>query len=185
MAAIGSVDSITMATANIDAGRKGFATRGKEHEGRILYELGIDQAMSAFQEAQVSIDPRALILAEYTFLVQELSFCDVTDKDSLSSLTRAIEDFDDAFLVLKIVIDKSLYWVVENAIPHYKKYRVKGFPKDAFHLACNSHRTRLQNILRAPGIDSIEKALLKQRLANLTTAQYSYIEKQKIALEAN
>ena len=44
-----------------------------------------------------------------------------------------------------------------------------------------SHRTRLQNILRSPGIDPIEKSLLKQRFANLATAQSGYIEKQKQA----
>jgi hypothetical protein len=37
-------------------------------------------------------------------------------------------------------------------------------------------------MLRTPGIDSIEKALLKQRLANLSAAQNGYIEKQKKAL---
>ena len=32
---IGYVSSITTAAASIDAGRKGFATRGKAEEGRI------------------------------------------------------------------------------------------------------------------------------------------------------
>ena len=34
MAKIGLVDSIIKATSNIDAGRKGVATRGKAEEGR-------------------------------------------------------------------------------------------------------------------------------------------------------
>jgi len=42
---------------------------------------------------------------------------------------------------------------------------------------------KIYSILRAPGIDPIEKSLLKQRLANLPPAQNSYIEKQKRALE--
>jgi len=50
------------------------------------------------------------------------------------------------------------------------------------HIACISHKTRLQNILRAPGIDPIEKALLKQRFVNLPAAQNGYIEKQKKVL---
>ncbi len=179
---IGLVDSITTATAGIDYGRKGFATRGKEQEGRISYEEGIALAMSAFKEAQTAGDPQALILAEYTFINQEFQFCDESDKDSRSSLTKAIEDFDDAFIALKIVEDKTLYKGAEGTYPHRKEYRVSGFPKDAFHIACNSHKTRLQNILRAPGIDPIEKALLKQRLANLSTAQNSYVEKQKRAM---
>jgi len=38
-------------------------------------------------------------------------------------------------------------------------------------------------MLRTPGVDTIEKALLKQRLANLATAQKGYIEKQRKALQ--
>jgi len=89
--------------------------------------------MSAFKEAQATADPQIMILAEYTFLIQELQFCEKADKDS-------------------------------------------------FHIACESHKTRIKNILRAPGIDPIEKSLLKQRSANLPTAQGGYIEKQKKAL---
>ncbi len=122
----------------------------------------------------MSTDPQALILAEYTFLVQELSFCHKSDKDSFNSLTQAIQSFDDAFLVLPIVEDKTLYQGAEKTYPHKKESRVSGgFPKDSYHIACNSHKTRIQNILRSPGIDPIEKALLKQRFANLATAQSS------------
>jgi hypothetical protein len=144
----GLVNNIYQSVINIDFGRKGFATRGKAEEGRISYEKGIAKAMTAFQEAQTIADPQTIILAEYTFLSQELEFCDKTDKDSFSSLTQAIQSFDDAF-----------------------------------HIACISHKTRLQNVLRAPGIDPIEKALLKQRLINLSAGQGGYIEKQKKALE--
>jgi hypothetical protein len=65
---IGLVDSINRATIFIDSGRKGFATRGKAEEGRISYEDGIAEAMTAFQEAQTSADPQTIILAEYTFI---------------------------------------------------------------------------------------------------------------------
>jgi len=178
----GLVYSIISATANIDSGRKGFATRGKEQEGRISYELGIANAMIAFKEAQTTADPQTMILAEYTFLTQELQFCEKSDKDSFNSLTKAIQFFDDAFLALQAV-DESSYKAAEKIFPHDIKYRVGGsYPKDAFHIACESHKTRIKNILRAPGIDPIEKTLLKQRLANLPTAQGGYIEKQKKAL---
>jgi hypothetical protein len=93
----------------------------------------------------------------------------------------AIESFDDAILALK-AIEKTSYKITDEVFPRNAKYRVRGFPKDSFHIACIAHKTRLQNILRSPGIDPIEKALLKQRLANLTSAQSGYIEKQKKAL---
>jgi len=178
----GLVDRINVATFNIDFGRKGFAIIGKEREGRISYEDGIATAMSAFKEAQATTDPQTLILAEYTFLTQELQFCDKIDKDSFSSLSQAIQSFDDAFLALQAV-EEGGYKTTEKTTPHHKKYRVGGgFPKDSFHVACISHKTRLQNILRSPGIDQLEKALLKQRFANLAAAQDGYIEKQRKAL---
>jgi hypothetical protein len=179
----GLIDSIYYAASTIDIGRKGWATKGKTEEGRISYEKGIAEAMTAFQEAQISADPQAMLLAEYTFLSQELEFCEKTDKHSLSSLNKAIQDFDDAFLVLEVVEDKTVYQGVEKSYPHDKKYRVSGFPKDSFHVACGGHKTRLQNILRTPGLDHIEKSLLKQRFTNLSAAQAGYIEKQKTALQ--
>ena len=175
----GLVDSITTATASIDFGRKGFATRGKAEEGRISYEEGIAEALTAFKEAQITADPQTIILVEYTFIYQELQFCDKSDKDTLNSLTQAIQSFDDAFLALEVVEDRTLYQAVEKTYPHSRKYRVSGLPKDSFHITAISHKTRLQNILRSPGIDPIEKALLKQRFANLSTSQNGYIEKQK------
>ena len=94
MAQTGLVNNIITATASIDSGRKGFATRGKEQEGRISYEEGIAKAMTAFKEAQATADPQTMILVEYTFLTQELQFCEKSDKDSLNSLTKAIQSFD-------------------------------------------------------------------------------------------
>ena len=123
----GCVSSISDAVTNIDIGRKGFATKGKAEEGRISYEEGIAQALSTFKEAQISANPQIIILAEYTFLSQELYFCSKTDKDTLSSLTQAIQSFDDAFLALKAV-EKPGYKTVDEAIPHNGKYRVGGFP---------------------------------------------------------
>ena len=176
----GLVNSITVSTANIDFGRKAYAVRGKAEEARISYETGIAEAMTVFLEAQTTADPQTIILAEYAFLAQELQLCEKNDKDTISSLTNALQSFDDAFLAIKAV-EGLCYQAVELAIPHIGKYRINGYPKDSFHIACISHRTRLKNILRSPGIDQIEKALLKQRLSNLTTAQNSYIDKQKRA----
>jgi hypothetical protein len=180
LAKIGLVDKIYEAAINIEAGRKGFATKGKVEEGRISYEDGIAQALSAFQQAQASADPKIIFLAEYTFLSQELEFCEKTDKDTLSSLTQAIQSFDDAFLALEVVENKPHYQSVDKTFPHSKKYRYNSFPKDAYHIAAISHKTRLQNILRTPGLDQIEKALLKQRHANLSAGQDGYAYLQRI-----
>ena len=182
MDTIGLVDKIYEATLAIEFGRKGFAIRGKADEGRISYEKGIAVALSTFKDAQSTIDPQIIILIEYTFLSQEFQFCDETDKDTLSSLTQVRLSFDDAFLAIK-TLGESDCKSVNSFFPHTVKYRINGYPKDSFHIACIAHRTRLQNILRSPGIDPIEKALLKQRFTNLSTAQGGYIEKQKKVLE--
>jgi len=178
----GLLNNINDAALAIDYGRKGFAIRGKAEEGRLSYENGISSALFAFRDAQSTFDPMIIILSEYTFLVQEFQFCDKADTDSLNSLTQAIHSFDDAFLTLKVVEDRDLYKAVDQSLPHSEKYRIKSFPKDSYHIAMIAHKTRLRNILRSPGIDQIEKVLLKQRYANLSTGQKGYVEKQDSAL---
>ncbi|MDR0307697.1 MAG: hypothetical protein LBI42_12785 [Chitinispirillales bacterium] len=171
------------AAAHIDYGRKGFAVRGKELEGRIAYEDGIAEAFDAFSQAQMSADPKIIFLAEYYFLSQELELCDERDKNASASIKSAIESFDEALLCLEVVENHSGYKLAEKTHSQRSKYRIQGFPRDAFHLACASHRTRLKNSLSAIGIDPIEKSLLEQRRLNLTTAQNSYTKKQRLALK--
>jgi hypothetical protein len=180
----GLIDSINEAAIIIDSGRKGFAVIGEERAGRISYENGIAVALSVFKNAQISADPQTIILAEQAFLSQELHLCSKNDKETVNSLTKAIQGFYDAFLALKVVEKSVFYREAEKTYPHSAKFRINGFPKDAFHTACTSHKTRLKNILSATGVDPIEKSLLKQRLSNLSTAQNNYAKKQKIALTA-
>ena len=181
---IGLAERIVEATINIDFGRKAFAIRGKEQEGRISYETGIDEASAAFVEARTHGDPETILLAEYSFITQELQFCDKSDRYARGSLSRAIQSFDDAMRVLPVVEDGSLYSAVDKAFPRQPAYRVNGFPKDSFHIACRAHKTRIQNLLRTPGMDGIEKALLKERFANLSAGQNKYVKKQEKALTA-
>ena len=102
MAKIGLVNKINDAAISIDYGRKGFATRGKAEEGRLSYERGIAEALSTFIEAQSTVDPQTIIIAEYTFLAQELQFCEETDKDSINSLTQAIQSFNDKLVSIHL-----------------------------------------------------------------------------------
>jgi hypothetical protein len=178
----GLLNNIVLSSANIDRGRKGFATDGEEHQGRLNYEDGIATAGAAFTEAQTTADPQTIMLAEEAFVEQELQFCSEQDTHTQSSLKAALQGFDDAFLSLEAVEDSSIYKGADKTWPHNQKNRIQGFPKDAFHQTCIAHRTRLNNVLRSPGINMIEKAVLQQRAANMTAAQNSYIQKQKKAL---
>jgi hypothetical protein len=181
----GLLNKVFQAVVNIDFGRKGLATDGREHDGRIAYETGITAAAEGFMAAQTTADPQTLILAELTFLQQELQFCHEADADAKSSLTHAIQSFEDALHSLEVVENSILYQAAEKTYLTSSKYRIQGLPKDAFHLACMSHRTRLNNALRVPGINMIEKAVVNQRAANMTAAQNKYIEKQKNAMIAD
>jgi hypothetical protein len=178
----GLIQKILFSVENIELGRQGLTSEGREPEGRLFYEDGISIASAAFQDAQTTADPQTLIKAEYAFLQQELQFCNEADTDAKSSLIQAIQSFDDAFLCLEAV-ESTGYTIADKTHPHSPKYRVQGFPKDAFHLACIAHRTRLHNSLRTPGINMIEKTVLRRRAANMAIAQGGYIEKQKRALK--
>jgi hypothetical protein len=135
-----------------------------------------------------STSSRAVLLAIWTavseeaFVEQEFQFCNEQDTQARSSLAQALQSFNDAFLSLEAVEDAAGYKVADKTWPHNSKSRIQGFPKDAFHQACTAHRTRLNNVLRAPGINMIEKAVLQQRAVNMTAAQSAYIAKQKAAL---
>jgi len=179
---IGLINDILESVNTIDKGRQGLKTNGEEHEGRLHYETGISEALNAFKNALSSTDPQIILVVEEAFIEQELKFCSDDDNYSRSSLTLALQSFEDAFLCFESVEVHAGYKAADKTWPHTSKHRIKNYPKDAFHLACISHRTRLQNILRAPGINMIEKTVLKQRAANMTSAQAAYLEKQREAL---
>jgi hypothetical protein len=179
----GLINNILDASGFIEAGRKGLATDGGEHKGRIDYEKGLAMAMLAFKDSYTSADSETIMLAEEAFLQQEQQFCGPGDTKTYSSLTLALQSFDDAFRCAKIVENANAYRFAEATYPTtIFGCRYHGLPRDSFHHACMSHYTRLQNIIRSPGINVTEKALLEQRSANMKIAQHSYIEKQKKAL---
>jgi hypothetical protein len=179
----GLISNVLISVALVDRGRRGLSTDGDEHEGRLSYEEGIAGALKAFSVAVSTCDPKTIMLVEEAFVEQELHYCSEEDSHTRSSMIQALHSFDDAFLCLEAVEDSAVYKVADKTWPHKPTYRVKGFPRDALHLACIAHRTRIANSLRTPGINMREKALLQQRIANMAAVQRAYIEKQRKALE--
>jgi hypothetical protein len=177
----GFLDKIIASATNIYEGRLGLDTDGGEREGRINYQSGLTLALDVFKKirSQSVKDLDIVILAEYTFLSQELQFCASQDTKAITSLSKAIHEFDEAFLALNVLQHPEIYKSMEKAISHRTEFRYRTMPKDAFHVACAGHKTRLDNILKSPGINLLEKELLKQRYANMITAQLVYLEKQK------
>jgi hypothetical protein len=179
------LNDILTGAYRIDVGRKGFAVPGAERAGRLSYEDGIALAMAAFHEAQRGGDPQTIILAEVYFLTQELQFCPKGDTNTINSLTYAIQSFRDALRSFQVVEDVASYNITEKTYPTDPKKRVQGFPADAFHQACDSHKMRLCNSLRAPGVDMLGKFLLEQRAASMKAAQGSYVENRERRFPSN
>ena len=129
----GLLTDILKSVAQIDDGRKGLSTNGEEHEGRLSYEKGITNASTAFSQAVSTGEPKTIMLVEEAFVEQELRFCNEEDSYTRSSLTQALQSFEDAFLCMEAVEDIAGYKVADNTWPHRSTYRIKGFPRDALH----------------------------------------------------
>jgi hypothetical protein len=181
---VGLSAEIYASVTAIYQGRQWLDTEGLESEGRVSYKRGLAKGLEAFRSAQsyAADDLQTLFVAEYTFLAQELELCAPQDTKAISSLTKAVQEFDEAFVTLEILQNAEIYKSVEKTYSHRTEFRYKEMPKDAFHVACAGHKTRLDNILRVPGVNLAEKELLKQRYSNMATAQSIYLEKQKKAL---
>jgi hypothetical protein len=183
---VGLLAKINAGVITIYQGRKWLDTEGLESEGRISYKKGLARGIEVFRVAQACAgdDLHTLFVAEYTFLAQELEFCVPQDTKAITSLTKAIQEFDEAFLALGVLQNEEIYKSAEKTYSHRTEFRYKEMPKDAFHVACAGHKVRIDNILRAPGINLTEKELLKQRYSNMVTAQSIYLEKQKKILSS-
>jgi hypothetical protein len=179
---IGLETKIFIYSQNIDLGRKGLRKQGQEPAGRLNFEDGINGSIAVFAEVRDSGDIELMILAEIYFLKQELSFCENSDTPTISSLTQAIDSFKDVLLALEASKDKVMYKGADKTHPHHQIYRIYGMPKDALHIACIAHRTRLGNMDRVPGVNPLEKGFFQVRRDNMTTLQKMYLVKQQEVL---
>ncbi|GMO24197.1 MAG: hypothetical protein Pg6A_11320 [Termitinemataceae bacterium] len=179
---VGLIDRINYAANLIINGRIARRTPGQTEKGLEDFELGLDLAIHVFDEALVSADPSFMLLAEYTFVIQELESGYPEEKEALASYRAARSDFDDAFRSLEVVKDAALYMGAEKTYPHRGDYRYNGYPKDAFHAAYIGHKTRLQNTLKQIGIDPQERKFREKRIQACPAAQTAYAALQKKAL---
>jgi hypothetical protein len=173
---------MTDAVLAIAKGRIGLRTHGQEHEGHLSFEQGLADAMAVFAEAQTSREPFLMLLAENVYVGQELASSRPEETEGRASCEAAMQRFDDAFLALEAVADVPGYRTAEKTFPHHIKYRYKNMPKDAFHFAYMSHRTRVRNSLRKIGFDPDEQRLAELRMGVFNTAQDVYLEKQLAVL---
>ncbi|GHU75226.1 hypothetical protein FACS189461_1060 [Spirochaetia bacterium] len=179
---IGLVDRVTTAVVNIALGRRYLAAIGRENEGGPPYHQGLTDAVLFFDEVYAEKDLDLMLLAERTFLMQELHSCDPADAAALSSAQQAVDSFADAFRALGVVRDGAAYKEAEKTYPRNRRNRVHGYPKDALHQACIAHKTRIGNALRTMGLNLTEKGVYQKRKRNLGTMQSVYGTYQKASL---
>jgi hypothetical protein len=179
----GLINKLIDAARLIFNGRIARRTRGQTEQGLEDFNKGLDLAARVFDEALASADPFFMLLAEYTFVIQELESGFPEEKEALASYRAARSDFDDAFRSLEVIKDAALYKGAERTYPHRGDYRHNGYPKDAFHAAYIGHKTRLQNTLKQIGIDPKERLFREKRLLACPAAQTMYAALQKKALD--
>ncbi|GHV83729.1 hypothetical protein AGMMS50212_10690 [Spirochaetia bacterium] len=179
---VGLTNNIIYAANLIINGRIARRTTGQTEQGLKDFNKGIGLATAIFDEAVGATDPYLMLLAEYTFVIQELESGFSNEKEALASYRAAKNDFDDAFNVLEVVKNETLYKGVEKAFSHRKDYRHNGYPKDAFHVAYAGHKTRLQNTLKQIGIDPLERSFREKRIETCPIAQTIYTALQKKAI---
>jgi hypothetical protein len=179
----GLIADMMSAVERIAAGRLGFEIDGSEHEGMTEFSEGVQIASMLYTAAMNSGDCELMVAAEYTFLSKELEYVEDNEGGAEASAAAAIQFFDDALLALKIVENKDLYKGVDSCFPHHGKWRYNGCPKDAFHVACTSHITRIKNGLSRFGVNRRDRALAELRIAMFNAAQSVYLEKQRKALK--
>jgi hypothetical protein len=71
--------------------------------------------------------------------------------------------------------------VLKNLIHVTQNTAITICPKDAFHIACIANRIRINNTLRTPGINNVEREEYQQQAKNMTAAQVAYLKKQQPA----
>ena len=87
----------------------------------------------------------------------------------ISSLDKAIEELDAAFVMLTQVRDPDFYRELNESFS-LDKNRRKGYPYDQARQFFDSHRTRLGNIERGRMEDG-ERDILAARESNLKVAK--------------
>jgi hypothetical protein len=181
----GLIIEVGKAVQRIYEGRIWLDTEGLEAKGRLRYHEGLAMAMDALDKTiPIAADDLGLpILLELGYLVQELHSCDPGDAESVASIERGMSELEDALRALSALNQGAAYRIVDLAYPRKgDRHRKDGLPKDAYHVACDSHCTRLGNILKSPGVNLTEKALLRRRIDSLRAAKAAYMDRQRAAL---
>jgi hypothetical protein len=174
-------NSIATAMQRMVDGRKALTTEGLSNDGLIMLNDGQKSIIGIFNDAIASGNVDLMLDAMMFYTAQELVQNDVAEEVARSSAETAMAKFQDAVLSLKAV-KTDCYSVVDDCIPHSKNYRHGKYPRDSFHIACDSDRMRIMKGLTEFGHSPAMLDLAKTRRDLVDAAQSAYCNLQEAAL---
>jgi hypothetical protein len=175
---------ISYAVRLIEQGRRKHFVTGQAEEGLSDFKDGSAALHQTFTSALATKDLELILSAEYYFLEAGIEEGAPDEVFAKGSAEAGLEVIEDALLALKAVADSTMYKGVDLAYPHHdkKKWRYKDMPKDAFHVFCASHKSRLQNGLTRFGVSQIGRELITLRFDTISAIEEIYCEMQRQAL---
>ena len=165
----------------INIGRKNLTVQGKTEKGLRALNKGISKTMKVF-DSVVGNSPKSILQIELLILNEDLNYCDKDHKQLKTSLEKAIFTIKEALCSCSVVTNPDKYRFANATHSHLSSNLYQGVPKDVFHLACNSHKTRLQNYQHTPGMGEVERNFYARRMRNLSVAKSLYVKLQQEAL---
>jgi len=144
---------------------------------QMLRALEADKA-KYLEKIQSENKIKDILQAEKLFLSAEL----IGSKKKQASIDTALRQWDEGLTAMSIVKNKNKYQGAYYTYGSAEK-DAQDLPLDAFRKFIRSHLTRLDNSLASESSPS-KATTLKQRQANLRTAESLYKEMQRQALQA-
>ncbi|MDR0908482.1 MAG: hypothetical protein LBM77_01835 [Spirochaetaceae bacterium] len=180
----GQNNDILYAVTLIEEGRKLHFVEGTEAEGLRRFKDGSAFLKQAFLDAKATNDLAAILNAEYDFLAAEIAMGDPDETLAKGSAEAGLEVIEDALRALKALALGDAYKAVDLAYPRHDKraWRYKDMPRDAFHVFCASHKSRLQNGLKRYGVSTIDRAFITLRVNTISAIEEAYCAMQRKAL---
>jgi hypothetical protein len=175
-------NNIIAAVAALVRGRHDSAIKGTAEEGLAALTEGQDLLIASWNDAIEEHDIDLMLDAMMFYTAQELVQNDEGEPVARTSAETAMDKFKDASLALEAVRTEA-YIAVEKAIPHSRNYRHGKYPRDAFHIACDSDRMRIMKGLTEFGHSQAMLEVAKARRALVDAAQNAYSELQGKILE--
>jgi hypothetical protein len=177
----GSSIDIENAVTLIEEGRRLHFVEDTAVQGLKRFKEGNYLLKKAFLDAKATNDLEVILNAEYDFLAAEIAMGDPDETLAKGSAEAGIEVIEDALNALKALALGNAYKAVDLAYPHHDKrsWRYKDMPKDAFHVFCASHKSRLQNGLKRYGVSTIDRDLITMRVDTISAIEEAYCAMQR------